>query len=299
MEFAQLRAFRAVAEELHFGRAAERLHVAQPHLSRTIRALEADLGAPLFDRTTRRVELTPAGHALLDSVGRILDLHDEVRATVAAAHSGERGRVRCSFAGPSSQAMIGRLARAVRERHERIDLVFRPGHYGAGVLQELVGGATDLALARLSHLQPGIRSRAVGVEHAALAVPSDHRIADAPTIAFADLRDEPFVTLPESAGSIVREQFVALCHRNGFVPNVVQTAPDSWTGMALVAAGVGLHFTTDAASANVPLDGVRMVPITDPLEPIFVLLAWRAADTDPVLARVLAVSEHTLPTVTP
>ena len=297
MEFAQLRAFRAVAQELHFGRAAERLHVAQPHLSRTIRALEADLGAPLFDRTTRRVELTVAGQALLESVGPLLDMHDDVRATVAAAHRGERGRVRCSFAGPSSQAMIGRLARAVRERHERIDLVFRPGRYGTSVLQDLLDGATDLVLARLTNAPPEVRSRAVSREHGVLAVPADHPLAAVDAISFADLREMPFVALPESVGSIVREQFVAVCHRHGFVPNVVQTAPDSWTAMALVAAGVGLHFTTDAASQNVSLDGVQVVRIADALDPIFVHLAWRAADATPVLARILQVSEDILPTV--
>ncbi|MCX4096766.1 LysR substrate-binding domain-containing protein [Nocardia sp. alder85J] len=296
MEVAQLEAFRTVAEELHFGRAAARIHVAQPYLSRQIRALEADLGAPLFDRTTRRVELTPAGQALADAVGELLDLDAAVRAAVLAAHRGEHGRIRCSFAGPSSQGMIGRLARAVRERHEHIDLVFRAGRYGTSVVQDLLGGTTDLVIARLDHPYTGIANRPIGHERGVLAVPSDHPLAGAGAVAFADLREEAFVTLPESVGSIVRDQFVALCRRNGFVPNIVQAAPDSWTAMALVAAGVGLHYTTDAASENVSLDGVRIVPIADEPEPIFVHLAWRADDRSPLLARVLEISEDTLPT---
>jgi DNA-binding transcriptional LysR family regulator len=296
MEASQLQAFRAVAEELHFGRAAARIHVAQPYLSRTIHALEADIGAPLFDRTTRRVELTPAGRALAESVGELLDLHASVRATVVAAHRGEHGRVRCSFAGPSSQGMIGRLARAVRERHEHIDLVFRAGQYGASVIQDLLDGTTDLVIARLDHRHTGVHSRPISREHGVLAVPSDHPLADSQAVSFADLGDEAFVTLPESVGSIVREQFITLCHRSGFAPNVVQVAPDSWTAVALVAAGVGLHFTTDAASVNLSLDGVRIIPISDELDPIFVHLAWRADDASPLLARVLEISERTLPT---
>jgi DNA-binding transcriptional LysR family regulator len=296
METAQLEAFRAVAEELHFGRAAARIRVAQPYLSRRIRALEADIGAPLFDRTTRRVELTPAGQALAESVSELLDLHVSVRAAVVAAHRGEYGRVRCSFAGPSSQGMIGRLARAVRERHEHVDLVFLAGQYGANAIQDLLGGTTDLVIARLDHGYSGVRSRPVSRERGVLAVPLDHHLADSPAVGFADLRGEAFVTLPESAGSIVREQFMTLCHRSGFAPNVVQVAPDSWTAVALVAAGVGLHFTTDAASVNLSLDGVRIIELTDELESIFVHLAWRADDASPLLARVLEISERTLPT---
>ena len=229
-------------------------------------------------------------------MGELLDLHAPVRATVVAAHRGEHGRVALQLAGPSSQGMIGRLARAVRERHEHIDLVFQAGQYGASVIQDLLGGTTDLVIARLDHRHTGVHSRPISREHGVLAVPSDHPLADSQAVSFADLRDEAFVTLPESVGSIVREQFITLCHRSGFAPNVVQVAPDSWTAVALVAAGVGLHFTTDAASVNLSLDGVRIIPITDELDPIFVHLAWRADDASPLLARVLEISEHTLPT---
>ena len=97
MDLSQLEVFGVVAEELHFGRAAERLHLAQPHLSRTIRALEADLGTPLFDRTTRRVELTPAGQALLEPAAAILRTGEQARADVAAARRGDTGHVRFSF----------------------------------------------------------------------------------------------------------------------------------------------------------------------------------------------------------
>jgi DNA-binding transcriptional LysR family regulator len=142
VDLSQLEVFGVVAEELHFGRAAERLHLAQPHLSRTIRALEADLGTPLFDRTTRRVELTPAGRALLEPAAAILRMGDRARADVAAARRGDSGHVRFSFAGPSSQVMVGRLARKVRERYRRIDLAFQPGRYGPVVVRELLEHAT-------------------------------------------------------------------------------------------------------------------------------------------------------------
>lgn len=298
MDFDQLRVFRTVAEELHFGRAAERLHLAQPHLSRTIRALEADLGTPLFDRTTRRVDLTPAGRALLEPAAAILRMGERARADVEAAHRGDSGHLRLSFAGPSSQVMVSRLARAVRERYQRIDLAFRPGRYGPTVVRELLEHTTDLGIARFEHPPPGVESRAVARERGVLVVPAAHPIAEAATVSFADLRGEPFITLPEAVGSAVRAMFVAGCHAAGFAPDIVQTAPDTWTCVALAAAGVGMHVTTASAVRQMILDGVRIVPVGEQTRPLFSYLLWRAGDRDPALARVLGLSEEVLPTVT-
>ena len=126
-------------------------------------------------------------------------------------------------------------------------------------------------------------------------MPIGHRLADADALRFADFRDEPFVTLPESFGSVVRAIFVSRCQTTGFTPRFAQTAPDSWTCVALVSAGVGLHFTTASAVAHLPLDGVRVCEIADPLPAISVYLIWRQDDDDPVLQRVLRTSEEVLP----
>lgn len=300
MELRQLEIFRVVAEELHFGRAAERLHLAQPYLSRTVRALETDLGAPLFDRTTRRVELTPAGRALLDSARAMLRLEARARADVAAAHRGESGTVRLSFAGPSSQAMVGRLARAVREEYGGIELAVHPGRYGPGVLADLLDRSTDLAIARYECEPTEVQCRPVARERGVLVVPAGHRAAEGAEVSLSALRREPFIALPDDSGSAVRSMFTAACHAAGFEPDVVQTAPDTWTCVALVAAGVGLHFTTDAAARQMPLDGVRVVPLaTDiAIPPVLSYLVWRRGDRDPALERVLRLSEKVLPTVT-
>lgn len=297
VDMIQLEVFQAVAEELHFGRAAKRLRLAQPYISRTVRALETELGAPLFDRTTRRVELTPAGQAFLEPATVILRTASQARSDVEAAHRGDSGRVRFSFAGPSSQVMVGRLARAVRERYGRIDLSFRPGRYGLVVVRELLERSTDLAIARFERPPGGVESRAVTREHGVLAVPSAHPLAGLGRVSFADLRDQPFVALPEAFGSAVGAMFVAACRAAGFVPDITQTAPDSWTCIALVGAGVGLHFTTDSAVERMPLEGVRIIPVADEMPSILGYLMWRADDQDPALAKVLETSEQMLPTV--
>ncbi|TDV57549.1 LysR family transcriptional regulator [Actinophytocola oryzae] len=299
MDVRQLRAFLAVAEDLHFGRAAQRLHVAQPYLSRTVRGLEEELAAPLFERTTRRVELTAAGQALVAHARTMVSAADAARAAVAAAHGGRSGRVRISFAGPSSHGPVGQLARAVRERHPLIDLVFLPGRYGATAVAELVRGESDLALARFTEAPVGVGSRVVARDRCVVAVPADHRLAARETMRFTDFRDEPFVAFPESFGSTVREVFVSRCHAAGFAPAFAQTAPDSWTCVALVAAGVGLHFTTASAVASLPLDGVVIREVVDPVPPVLVYLAWRRAGENGALAHVLRTAAELLPDVDP
>jgi DNA-binding transcriptional LysR family regulator len=295
VDLSQLRAFVAVAEDLHFGRAAERLHLAQPYLSRTIQALEGDLGAPLFRRTTRRVELTAAGSALVERARGMLALGEEARASVAAAHQGRSGRVRIGFAGPSAHVAVGQLARAVREHHPLIDLEFLPGRYGTAAVAEVLRREADLALARFAEPPAGVASRSVARDRCVVAVPTGHRLADAETVRFADLRDEPFVAFPDSFGSAVRSVFVARCQAAGFTPAFAQSAPDSWTSVALVSAGVGVHFTTASAVAHLPLDGVHICEIADAVPAIDVYLIWRRDDDDPVLNRVLRTSETALP----
>lgn len=297
MDVRQLRAFLAVAEDLHFGRAAVRLHVAQPYLSRTVRALEDELAAPLFERTTRRVELTRAGAALVEHARAMVATEDEARAAVTAAHQGRSGRVRITFAGPSAHITVGRLARAVRERHPQIDLVFLPGRYGSTALAELLHGEADLALARFTEPPVGVRSRVVERDRCVVAVPENHRLADRDPLTFTDFRNEPFVAFPESYGSAVRDVFVSQCHAAGFTPTFAQTAPDSWTSVALVSAGVGLHFTTASAVSRLPLDGVVIRDVADPLPSILVHLAWRRTDEDRALAHVLHTAADLLPEV--
>ncbi|MBW0114250.1 LysR family transcriptional regulator [Pseudonocardia abyssalis] len=295
MDEQKLRVFVAIAEELHFGRAADRLYLAQPHVSRSVRALEAELGAEVFRRTTRTVELTPAGTALLPHAHALLARTGEARAAVVAARDGRSGRVRISFAGPSAHVVVGQLARAVREQHPLVDLEFLPGRYGTAAVAELLGNESDLALARFAQPPVGVAGRSVARDRCVVAVPVGHRLAVADEVRIADFRDEPVVAFPESFGSAVRAMFVERCHAAGFAPRFAQSAPDSWTATALVSAGVGLHFTTASAIEHLPLEGVRVRQIADRLPAIDVFLTWRRDDDSPVLHRVLQTSWDVFP----
>lgn len=296
MEFHHLKAFLAVAEELHFGRAAERMHMAQPPLSRTIKQLEKELGAQLFERTTRSVRLTTAGQALVRPATDVLDGVRVARSAVRAAGVGETGRVRLGFAGPSSHLLISQLARLVRQRHPGIELSLKSVTYAHAGLREVMDGAMDLAFVRFPVQPVGIVSRVVAAERYVLAVPVGHPLADRDEVSMADCREESFVALPADPGSSVRDDFVRSCHEAGFAPDIVQSAPDSWTAIALVAAGVGVTFTVDTAVANMQADGVAVVPLVEGREPVYARLAWREGDDNPALREVLRASEEALPT---
>ena len=296
VELHHLEAFLAVAEELHFGRAAERLHVAQPPLSRTIKQLERDLGAHLFERTTRSVRLTSAGEALLDPARQALESCRAARRAVQSAGRGETGCVRMGFAGPSSHLLVGQLGRLVRERHPGIELSLQSTTYAAEGLRSVMDGSLDLAIVRWSVEPPAISHRIVTVEHYVLVVPKGHRLAGRNLVSMAECRDEAFVALPADPGSSLRDAFTRAAHDAGYPPNIVQTAPDSWTVMALVAAGVGITFSVDVAVANVIQDGITVVPLKEGRTPTYSRLAWRKGDTNPALHEVLRASEQALPT---
>src|SRR5699024_12594589 len=166
MEFRQVTAFLAVAEELHFGRAAERLRIAQPALSQTIRALEADLDVELFERTTRRVRLTPAGEALVEPAAAIGTQVDGARRIARAAQQGLAGRVRIGFGGTSGYSILSRLAREGGERHPGVSLDLRPQVYCGQAANAVREGPIDPADIR--HPAPAGREGQIDSQASAL-----------------------------------------------------------------------------------------------------------------------------------
>ncbi|KFG72886.1 LysR substrate-binding domain-containing protein [Streptomyces mutabilis] len=296
MDLRDLEAFVAVAEELHFGRAAIRLHVAQPPLSNRIRRLESELHLQLFERSTRTVTLTDAGNRLLDPARRTLRQAAATAEVAASIASGEEGRVRTGFAGASSQRLLPVLATAVREAHPRIELVLKSQTYVYTALEELLSGELDLAFVRLPIPHPELSFRAVEVEELICALPADHRLAERERLRLGELAQEDFVSLPPDQGSMLQATMVSLCHGAGFRPRITLHAPDSSTVLALVAAGAGVTITLSSVR---PVQSVGIV--YRPLEAIrpshlISALAWRTDNPSPALTRVVDVSRQALPT---
>ncbi|MGW9111717.1 LysR substrate-binding domain-containing protein [Microbacterium sp. NPDC055683] len=295
MEIRDLEAFIAVAEELHFGRAAERLRISQPPLSSRIRQLERELGLELFARSTRAVALTAAGARLLGSARQVVAQVRSTRAVAEALKTGEDGVVRLGFAGVSSHRVLPLLSHAVRAAHPRIDLQLRSQTYVYTAVELLREGEIDLAFSRLP-AHPDLDSRVVEIERIVCAIPEHHPLAHHEAIRMDDLADADFVSLPGDQGSILQATMLSLCIAAGFRPHVVQEAPDSATVLALVAAGVGVTITLSSVAPARDL-GIVYREIDD-IRPshMFATLTWRRGDDSPALARVLGVSEIALPT---
>jgi DNA-binding transcriptional LysR family regulator len=286
VELRLLQAFLAVAAELHFGRAAERLHIAQSPLSQMIRTLERELGAELFTRTTRSVQLTAAGVALLGPA-RVIEAQIGIaRAVVRSTAAGETGVVSVGFGGAAGYAVVSQLARALGDRYPGIELDLRPQTYAGQALELMEQGLLDVGIVGLP-VPDGFAQRVVRREALLVALPSGHQLADQPVLAAADLAAERFVVYPAANGSLVRDAMFTVCAGAGFVPVIAREAPDPYSLLALVGAGVGAALVV-ASTAAITVAGVRYVPLSDtPVLPI--ALAWRAAAPSPAVVRVLEV----------
>jgi DNA-binding transcriptional LysR family regulator len=289
MDIEQLRSFLAVADELHFGRAAERLHVAQPPLSRTIKRLERELGTRLFDRNTRSVRLTSSGQALMDPAKEVLDALRRAETAVRSADHGEVGTVRIAFAGVSTHRLVARLARVVRSQRPGIQLELSSQNFAQPAMKRLLAGETDLALGRWDVVPAEISAQVVMPDSLVLAVPDTHPLAGARRLSIGQLVSEGFVSLPPHEGSVLPDRLRRLAHANGFVAEVVQVAPDTQTALALVSAEVGCHLTLASVAENVTDPHVVFIPLNEstPSLDVHLRAAWRRDDQNPALRAVL------------
>ena len=273
MELRHLRYFVAVAETCHFGRAAERLHMAQPALSQAIRQLEGQLGAPLFTRTTRHVALTAAGEYLLVEARRILASLDAAGAGVQRIAEGRRGLVRVGFTGAAVFSQLPRVARTLERDLPEVALEVQADQLTPQLCDGLREGSIDLAVLRPPATGDGIVVRTIAVEPLVLALPADHHLVGAPEISVADLRSEGFV-LYSTPDSAVNEAILRVCRAAGFTPRREHVAPGTVVLLALVAAGLGIGLVPASAKA-LPLDGLVFADVVD-AGSIDLALAWRA-----------------------
>lgn len=292
MELGHLQVFLAVAEELHFGRAAQRLHMAQPPVSRAVRALERNVGSTLFERSTRSVRLTAAGQALIEPAREVFDALRRAQEAVRAVERGDVGLVRIAYAGASTHRLVGDLARAVRHRHPGIRLELFSQQFAQPLLDRLLAGDVEVALGRWDQTPAGVASRVIEADALCLAVPAGHRLAGREHVRVAELADECFVSLPPVAGSVLPDRLRKLSLAAGFAAEVVQVAPDTYSALSLVAAEVGCHLTLVSVSHAVQDPHVRFLPVDDEVDPVSLQIAWRDDHVTSVLQAVLDVADR-------
>jgi DNA-binding transcriptional LysR family regulator len=241
IELRAWRQFLAVAEELHFGRAAERLHLTQPPVTQAIALLERNLGVMLFDRTRRRVALTPAGEALVPEVRELLARAQALVPRARAAAAGEVGRVRLAFVSTIGFERLPAWLRDFRAEAPAValELVEATGDVQLEALQrnEIDAG---LMLHSPGFAPPGLARLAVAQEPLVLAVPARHRLAKAASVPLADVLAEPLVIFPRRIVPSLHDAIFALYHAAGIVPRVAQEAIQMQTIVNLVWGGLGV-----------------------------------------------------------
>jgi DNA-binding transcriptional LysR family regulator len=261
MELRQLRHFVAVAEELHFGRAARRLRMAQPPLSQSIMRLEESLGAKLFERSSREVRLTPAGAALLSDARGILERADAAELAVKLTASAESTVLRVGFVPMSSSPALPQAIREFRKHRPRVEIELHE-LASAAQLQRLRRGALDVAFVAAGHDLRGLSSAPLGRFGPVVAVPERWPLARGRSVRLAELKGLPLVLFPQQLTPPYFPELSSACRRAGFVPNVGQRVTQPYTMLTLVAQEMGVGFVP-ASAQQLAVAGVAFVPVRD------------------------------------
>lgn len=275
MDLRQLRYFVVVAEECHFGRAAERLHMAQPPLSQSIRRLEHSLGVTLLARTTRRVTLTPAGERYLERARSILADVDAAAREAVRVEAGELGRVVLGVVGSLTYALLPALARRLREDFPDIEFEFTSEMLTPELMAALREGTVDVALMRTPADTRDLMARALRSEPLIAALPTTHPLTQKSVLDLLDLKGEPFVTYPPEHRSVIYDTVLAACQAQGFSPNQVAQVAQTSTLLVFVAAGIGVT-VLPASARGLHLEGVEFRDLTR-APTVELAVAWRPA----------------------
>ena len=297
MELRHLRYFVAVAEEQHIGRAAARLHISQPPLTRQIRQLETELGATLFRRTPRGMELTDAGRVFLDDARNVLELTEQASERAQRAGQGALGRVDVALFGTAIFGAIPVLLRAYRRDHPDVRIVLH-NMTKQEQLEALGQRRINLAFNRLMQPVPGIVSEVLLAEPLFVATPSDHPLAARTAIPITALEGEPLVLYPTGLRPSFIDRTRELCTNAGFTPNVVAEVAEGVHGIALVATGGGLAFVPRSAT-NLRVPGVTYRPLHGAeRSEVDLCCIYREDDTSPALTGLLASMRASVPLAT-
>jgi DNA-binding transcriptional LysR family regulator len=296
IELRHLRYFIAVAEELHFGRAAQRLHLAQPPLSQQIRKLEEILGYPLFDRTSRSVALTAAGLVFLERAQRTLRNVERDMEEARSVGRGEVGSLHIGFVSSAMLTSLPAIFRNYRVAYPNVRLQLHES-FTSRVIEGLQNGALDAGILRDGDPTEGLIATPIYSERFVAVLPASHPRARQASISPAALRDEPFVYYPRSAGHRAFEKPLSLCEEHGFRPQIVQEASHWLTILRLIGAGLGVSIAP-ACVRHIVSPGVVCVLLqlsrNRPKVVSEVELAWRAGESRPIVTQFAHIVERAL-----
>ncbi|GAB4386780.1 MAG: LysR family transcriptional regulator [Elainellaceae cyanobacterium] len=290
MELHDLRYFVAVAEDLHFGRAAERLHMTQPALSRQIQALEAELDVQLFQRTKRSVKLTIAGQTFFEEAKQILCHTEQAIQTTRRVARGEVGQLRLSFTASALRSFLPETVRVFRDRYPDVQLTMNERCTNDQVIA-LQNHQTDIGFLYLPVNEKWLALKPIAEEVWLVALPRKHPLADQKQLTLSALARESFILHPRQEGPAFYNQIVRLCEQAGFYPNVVQEVETSQTRVGLVAAGMGITLVPEHLQTIGDTEVIyrRLSGSAPKLE---LAIAYRRDNSSPVVQQFLHIVEE-------
>jgi DNA-binding transcriptional LysR family regulator len=291
MELRHLRYFVTLAEELHFGRAARRLHLSQPPLSMQIKALEAEIGTQLLARTRRRVELTTAGALFLREAREILARVEQATAAARRAGRGEIGELAIGFVTIADYHVLPRVLSEFRAQHPAVRLSLREATSDAQ-LRDLAEQRIDIGFVLAPIQEDGLTTRPLLREPLVAALPDTHPLARGrAALSLARLAGLPFILFPRHMAPGLYDDVVGFCRRAGFIPRVEQEAVQMQTIISLVSAGLGVALIP-ASMRNLARSGVVYRSLREKSPQTELLVAWRKGDSAPALHRFLECLER-------
>ncbi len=288
IELRHLRYFVAVAEELHFGRAARKLGITQPPLSLQIQRLETNLGVVLFERTNRRVELTAAGRTLLEESRHLIADFTSAADAARRAARGETGSLTVAFAASVMFLALPRIIQTFRQQFPHVRLELRELPTGPQIAA-LRTGELDIGFLRQPPRDVEIVTELMMKERLVLAISKRHELAKHKRLKLIDVGNEDFVLFPRDLAPGLYAHVLAVCAEAGVHPRIVQTSRELYTTISLVEAGLGVTIVP-ASVQQMGWRGVRYYPIDSPSAVTRIDAAWRADNQSIILPAFLEIS---------
>jgi DNA-binding transcriptional LysR family regulator len=295
-QFSQIRCFVALATELHFGRAAQRLNMTQPPLSRQLQQLEHALGVRLLERSPHAVRLTPAGQAFLPEAQRLMEVAQSAALAARRAEAGEEGSIALGYVAGASFSVLPQLVAGTSAQLPRVQIVLRDMS-SSEQLEALRTGRIDVGIVRPPVSWPDFDSVTLLREPFVAAVPAKHPLARRRRLRLQDLHGQDLVMYEPGQGGRMYELLTSVFHAAGVTPRYVQYVRQTYCMLGLVASGVGLALLQRSAG-GLAMDGAVMRPIALPEHAVSELcLVWRRRDVEekPVIARFTALVRATMP----
>jgi DNA-binding transcriptional LysR family regulator len=292
VELRHLRYFIAVAEELNFSRAAERLHMAQPPVSVAIRQLEREIGSELFRRSSREVKLTDAGVAMLAAARRTLSELDRGITTARRVASGELGSLRVGFSWSARFETLPMIGRAFRADHPDIELLAEE-MWNARMVPALRGGELDIAISLCPELEADLSYETIRSEQVIVLLAAEHPLAGSETVALADLAGDDFLLFPRELAPRLYDALLDRCRAAGFEPTVRSGSFHTGWELQTLADVPAVALTPESVGPHVP-EGVVAVPVSDRLDRLDTSLVWRPGDSTAAAEAFRAVARSAL-----